>query len=92
MPTTLPRIYTAMERPIYEAVAMLAKKDGVSLSQKARDLLVEALEVIEDEGLEAIVERRRQNMGKSVLRADTLCLPCRMTRKPAFCRARTACW
>jgi hypothetical protein len=70
MPTTLPRISTVVERPIYEAVAMLAKKDGVSLSQKARDLLLEALELIEDAGLEAIVERRRKNPGKSVPLAE----------------------
>ncbi len=70
MPTTLPRISTVVERPIYEAVAMLAKKDGVSLSQKARDLLLEALELIEDVGLEAIVERRRKNRGESVPLAE----------------------
>ena len=70
MPTTLPRISTVVERPIYEAVAMLAKKDGVSLSQKARDLLLEALKLIEDAGLEAIVERRRKNPGKSVPLAE----------------------
>ena len=70
MPTTLPRISTVVERPIYEAVAMLAKKDGVSLSQKARDLLLEALELIEDAGLDAIVERRRKNRGKSIPLAE----------------------
>jgi sigma54-dependent transcription regulator len=70
MPTTLPRISTVLERPIYEAVAMLAKRDGVSLSQKVRDLLIEALELIEDAGLEAIVERRRKNMGKSIPLAE----------------------
>jgi sigma54-dependent transcription regulator len=70
MPTTLPRISTVLERPIYDAVAMLAKRDGVSLSQKARDLLIEALELIEDAGLEAIVERRRKNMGKSLPLAE----------------------
>jgi sigma54-dependent transcription regulator len=70
MPTTLPRISTVLERPIYEAVAMLAKRDGVSLSQKARDLLIEALELIEDAGLEAIVERRRKSMGKSIPLAE----------------------
>jgi hypothetical protein len=66
MPTTLPRISAVVDRPIYEAVAMLAKRDGVSLSQKARDLLLEALELIEDAGLEAIVERRRKSPGKSI--------------------------
>ena len=70
MPTTLPRISTVVERPIYEAVAMLAKKDGESLSQKARDLLLEALELVEDVGLEAIVERRRKNRGESVPLAE----------------------
>ena len=70
MPTTLPRISTVLERPIYEAVAMLAKRDGVSLSQKARDLLLEALELIEDAGFEAIVQRRRKNRGKSIPLAE----------------------
>ena len=70
MPTSLPRISAVVERPIYEAVAMLAKKDGVSLSQKARDLLLEALELIEDAGLEAIVERRRKNLRKSIPLAE----------------------
>ena len=60
-----------MDRPIYEAVAMVAKRDGVSLSQKARgDVLLEALELIEDAGLEAIVERRRKNPGKSIPLAE----------------------
>jgi hypothetical protein len=49
---------------------MLAKRDGVSLSQKARDLLIEALELIEDAGLEAIVERRRKNKGISIPLAE----------------------
>jgi len=66
MATTLPRISAVVDRPIYEAVAMLAKRDGVSLSQKARDLLLEALELIEDAGLEAIVERRRKSPRKSI--------------------------
>ncbi len=49
---------------------MLAKKDGVSLSQKARGLLLDALDLIEDAGLEAIVERRRKNPRKSIPLAD----------------------
>jgi len=70
MPTMLPGISTVVDRPIYEAIAMLAKKDGVSLSQKARDLLLEALKLIEDAGLEAIVERRRKNPGKTIPLAE----------------------
>jgi len=70
MPTTLPRISAVVDRPIYEAVAMLAKRDGVSLSQKARDLLLEALDLTEDAGLEAIVERRRKTLGRSIPLAE----------------------
>ena len=66
MPTTLPRISTVVDRPIYEAIRKLAKRDGMSLSQKARDLLLEALELIEDAGLEALVERRRKNPGRPI--------------------------
>ena len=70
MPTALPRISTVVDRPTYEAVAILAKKDGVSLSQKARDLLLDALELVEDAGLEAVVERRRKNREKSIPLAE----------------------
>lgn len=70
MPATNPRIFTVLERPVYKAVATLAKKDGVSLSQKARDLIVEALELIEDAGLEAMVEKRRRNPARSIPLAE----------------------
>lgn len=66
MPSSLPRISTVMEPAVYHAIERLAKKDGVSLSQKARDLLLEALELIEDSGLEAVVERRRKNKAPSL--------------------------
>jgi hypothetical protein len=70
MPSALPRISAVVERPIYEAIELLAKKDGVSLSQKTRDLLLEALELIEDAGLEAIVERRRKNRAPAMSHAE----------------------
>lgn len=66
MATTLPRISAVVERPIYDAVSRLAKKDGVSLSQKARDLLVEALEVVEDAGLVDLVRERRRNRAPAI--------------------------
>lgn len=69
MSNALPRIYAVVERPIYKAVELLAKKDRVSLSQKTRDLLREALELIEDAGLETIVERRRKNKAPSISHA-----------------------
>lgn len=66
MPSVLPRISTVMEPAIYRAIESLAKRDGVSLSQKTRDLLLEALELVEDAGLETIVERRRGNRAPSI--------------------------
>ena len=48
MPTRLPRLNVVMERPLYDAVSRVAKRDGMSRSLKARDLLREALETDED--------------------------------------------
>jgi len=70
MPSTLPRISAVVEQPIYDALAALAKRDKMSLSQKARDLLLEALELNEDAGLEAIVARRRRNRAPSISHAE----------------------
>ena len=70
MPSTLPRISAVVEQPIYDALAALAKRDKMSLSQKARDLLLEALELNEDAGLEAIVGRRRRNRAPSISHAE----------------------
>lgn len=59
-----------MEPAVYHVIERLAKRDGVTLSQKTRDLLLEALELIEDSGLESIVERRRRNKAPSVSHAE----------------------
>ncbi|OGR83718.1 MAG: hypothetical protein A2901_07295 [Elusimicrobia bacterium RIFCSPLOWO2_01_FULL_54_10] len=66
MPSILPRISAIVEPPIFKAVERLAKRDGVSLSQKARDLLLEALELFEDEVLEAKVIARMRNKAPSI--------------------------
>lgn len=70
MPTKMPRISTVVEPPLYEAIAHLAETDGVSLSQKTRDLLLEAVELVEDAVLEALVERRRRNRRPSIPLAE----------------------
>lgn len=70
MPSALPRISTVMEPALYRVIERLARKDGVTLSQKTRDLLRDALETVEDEGLERMVERRRQNKKPSISHAD----------------------
>ena len=48
MSTKNPRLNVVLEPPIYSAIKQLAKKDGISLSLKARDLIRQALEYCED--------------------------------------------
>ena len=55
-----------LERPLYDAVSSLAEEDGVSLSTKARDLIREAIEHLEDMTLARIVERRKAKPAKLV--------------------------
>ena len=38
MPTTNPRVNVVLEEPVYEGLRRWAKRDGVSLSLKVRDL------------------------------------------------------
>ena len=61
MATKNPRVNTVLEPVLYERVESLAKREGVSLSQKVRDLVREALELAEDEGLDRLVESRRRS-------------------------------
>lgn len=58
MATKNPRLQVVLEKPLYDAVASLAKREGVSLSLKARDLIREALEHLEDIALADIVRER----------------------------------
>jgi len=64
MPSKNPRVNAVLEEPLFHAVERLARREGVSLSQKVRDLVREAVELSEDEGLVAIVERRRLAAGR----------------------------
>ena len=52
------RINVFLDRPLYEAIQKMAKRDGVPLSLKARDLIREALEVEEDLVLAKFAEER----------------------------------
>ena len=60
MATKHPRIHAVLEPPLFDAVQKLAARAGVSLSQQVRNLVEDALELIEDAGLEAFAERRRR--------------------------------
>jgi predicted DNA-binding protein len=61
MRTTNPRIHTVLEPSLYKAVKTMAKQEHISLSQMVRDLIKESVELMEDRGLELIVEERRKN-------------------------------
>lgn len=64
MPTKKPRINVALEKPLYETIKRIAKKEGVSISLKARDLLREALEIYEDSILEEITQEREKTISR----------------------------
>lgn len=65
MPTKNPRINVVLEKPLYDSIKRLAKKDGVSLSLKARDLVKEALEIQEDIALASFANNRERSYRKS---------------------------
>lgn len=48
MPTQNPRLNVVLEKPLYQMITKLAKKEGISVSLKTRDLIREALELGED--------------------------------------------
>ena len=64
MSTSSARINTVLEPGLYREVERLARAEGVSLSQKVRDLVRDALEMVEDAGWESIVARRRKKGGR----------------------------
>ncbi len=59
--TKNPRVNAVLEPDLYQRVESLAKREGISLSQKVRDLVRDALELAEDDGLDRLVETRRRN-------------------------------
>jgi hypothetical protein len=60
MPTKNPRVNVVLERPVYDALGRIARRDGASLSTTARDLLRAALEMQEDRFLTAVAEERER--------------------------------
>jgi predicted DNA-binding protein len=64
MPAKNPRINVVLEEPLYREVQFLAKKDGVSMSTKVRDLLKELLDTQEDIYLARIADRRSSTWKK----------------------------
>jgi hypothetical protein len=64
MPTKNPRVNVVLEEPLYEGLSRWAKRDGVSLSLKVRDLVKEALEAQEDRSLVLIAEERERSFDR----------------------------
>jgi plasmid stability protein len=65
LPTTNLRINVVLEEPVYEGLHRWAKRDGVSLSVKVRDLLKDALEAEEDRALADLAKDREQTLDRS---------------------------
>jgi hypothetical protein len=65
MPAKNPRINVVLEKPLFNSVVHLAKRDGVSLSLKVRDLVREALEIEEDIALSLFAEKREKTFNKT---------------------------
>ena len=65
MPAKNPRVNVVLERPLYVTLTRLARRDGTSLSVKARDLLREAMESHEDLVLARVAEKREKTFDRS---------------------------
>jgi predicted DNA-binding protein len=70
MATKNPRLQILLEKPLYAAVAALAGEEGVSMSTKARDLIREALENLEDVALSETVAIRAKKPAKLLTAAE----------------------
>lgn len=65
MPAKSPRINVVLEKPLYQTIARLANRDGISLSLKVRDLVREALEIEEDIALTSLADARERTLPKA---------------------------
>jgi len=65
MPAKNPRVNVVLEKPLYNAVEYLAKKEGVSMSLKVRELVKEALELEEDRALSTFAEERERTFKRA---------------------------
>jgi hypothetical protein len=86
MPTKLPRLNVVLDAETDKYLGKLAKKEGVSKSRKARDLLREALELYEDRYWSRAAEERESTFDpKKALSLEEvrarLNLPARKSRK-----------
>ncbi len=64
MPTKNPRINVALEKPVYSMIERMAKERGLSLSMVTRDLVKEALEILEDAALVSFADERVDSLSR----------------------------
>jgi hypothetical protein len=64
MSTKLPRLNVVLEPAVYNIIARLSKKQGLSMSLLARDLLREALAIYEDSFWAKQAEGREKTLRK----------------------------
>ncbi len=65
MVTKNPRLNVVLEPTLYAGISHLAKKEGVSLSLAARDLLKEALELHEDLYWQEATQKRDKTFSRA---------------------------
>jgi len=65
MPTKNPRVSVVLEKPLYQSIKEIAKRDGLTLSVKLRDIAREAIEIDEDALLLAWAKAREKTFKRS---------------------------
>jgi hypothetical protein len=64
VPTKNPRVNVVLEQPLYDLVLSWARRDGISLSLKVRDVLKAAAEAEEDAMLAECAEKRERTFSR----------------------------
>lgn len=64
MPTKNPRVNVVLEKPLFESLNRIARRDGVSLSMKIREFVKEGIELREDAALGRLAEKRLKTFDK----------------------------
>jgi len=82
MPTKNPRVNVVLEKPLYDLVARWARRDGISLSLKVRDVVKAAAEAEEDQVLGRLAKEREHtfNRQSALTHADVWGRPSRRSR------------
>ena len=72
MPAKNPRVNIVLDPLLYAALGRLAKRDGISMSLEARDLIKDALETREDIywNMAAAARAQKYNAKKSISHKD----------------------